>query len=77
MDRAVKRGKLNAADRDSALGQITLTGELTDVADTDLLIEAVPENVDPEDLTHEDARQHRQRPRPDRVVHLGYPDRAN
>lgn len=46
LDRAVKRGKLNAADRDSALARITLTSELTDVADTDLVIEAVPENVE-------------------------------
>ena len=46
LDRAVKRGKLNAADRDSALARITLTSELTDVAAADLVIEAVPENVE-------------------------------
>jgi 3-hydroxybutyryl-CoA dehydrogenase len=45
LDRAVKRGKRDAADRDSALARITLTSELKDVADVDLVIEAVPENV--------------------------------
>jgi 3-hydroxybutyryl-CoA dehydrogenase len=45
LDRAVKRGKRDAADRDSALARITLTSELQDVADVDLVIEAVPENV--------------------------------
>jgi 3-hydroxybutyryl-CoA dehydrogenase len=46
LDRAVKRGKRDAADRDSALARITLTSELKDVADVDLVIEAVPENVE-------------------------------
>lgn len=46
LDRAVKRGKQAAADRDSALARTTLTGELTDVAGTDLVIEAVPENLE-------------------------------
>jgi 3-hydroxybutyryl-CoA dehydrogenase len=45
LDRAVKRGKRDAADRDSALARITLTSELQEVADVDLVIEAVPENV--------------------------------
>ena len=46
LGRAVKRGKLDAADRDSALARITLTSELKDVAGADLVIEAVPENVE-------------------------------
>jgi 3-hydroxybutyryl-CoA dehydrogenase len=46
LDRAVKRGKLDAAGRDSALARITLTSELEDVGGADLVIEAVPENVD-------------------------------
>ena len=46
LDRAVKRGKLDAADRDSALARITLTSELKDVAGADLVIEAVPEKVE-------------------------------
>jgi 3-hydroxybutyryl-CoA dehydrogenase len=44
LDRAVKRGKRDAADRDSALARITLTSELKDVAGAELVIEAVPEN---------------------------------
>jgi 3-hydroxybutyryl-CoA dehydrogenase len=43
--RRVKRGKLDAAERDAALGLITLTSELTDLDGADLVIEAVPENV--------------------------------
>jgi 3-hydroxybutyryl-CoA dehydrogenase len=46
LDRAVKRGKRDAADRDAALARITFTSELTDVAGADLVIEAVPENVE-------------------------------
>jgi 3-hydroxybutyryl-CoA dehydrogenase len=46
LDRAVKRGKRDAADRDSALARTTLTSELTDMAGTDLVIEAVPENLE-------------------------------
>jgi 3-hydroxybutyryl-CoA dehydrogenase len=46
LDRAVKRGKRDAADRDSALARITLTSELKDLAGTDLVIEAVPENAE-------------------------------
>jgi 3-hydroxybutyryl-CoA dehydrogenase len=44
--RRVKRGKLDPAERDAALGLITLTSELTDLAGADLVIEAVPENVE-------------------------------
>jgi 3-hydroxybutyryl-CoA dehydrogenase len=46
LGRAVKRGKLDAADRDSALARITMTSELKDVAGADLVIEVVPENVE-------------------------------
>jgi 3-hydroxybutyryl-CoA dehydrogenase len=46
LDRAVKRGERDAADRDSALALITLTSELKDVAGADLVVEAVPENVE-------------------------------
>jgi 3-hydroxybutyryl-CoA dehydrogenase len=46
LDRAVKRGKRDAADRDSALARITVTSELMDVAGADLVVEAVPENVE-------------------------------
>ncbi len=44
--RAVKRGKLDSVDRESARERITLTSELEDLAEADLVIEAVPEDVD-------------------------------
>ncbi len=45
MDSAVKREKLDAAERDAALARVTFTSELKDVAGSDLVIEAVPENL--------------------------------
>jgi len=45
MDSAVKRGKLDAAKRDAALARVTFTSELKDAAGSDLVIEAVPENL--------------------------------
>ena len=46
LGRAVKRGKLDIAQRDAALELITLTSELDDLASADLVIEAVPEIVE-------------------------------
>jgi 3-hydroxybutyryl-CoA dehydrogenase len=46
MDRVVQRGKLEAADRDSALARVTLTSDLNDLAGAELLVEAVPEDVE-------------------------------
>jgi len=46
LDGAVKRGKLDAGQRAASLANITFTSELKDVADRDLVIEAVPENLD-------------------------------
>ena len=45
MDSAVKRGKLDTDKRDVALARVTFTSELKDVAGSDLVIEAVPENL--------------------------------
>ena len=45
MDSAVKRGKLDAAKRDAAVARVTFTSELKDVAGSDMVIEAVPENL--------------------------------
>jgi 3-hydroxybutyryl-CoA dehydrogenase len=45
MDSSVKREKLDAAKRDAALARVTFTSELKDVAGSDLVIEAVPENL--------------------------------
>jgi len=46
LDGAVMRGKLDAGQRDATLANIKFTSELKDVADRDLVIEAVPENLD-------------------------------
>ena len=42
LDGAVKRGKLDAGQRDATLANITFTSELKDVAGRDLVIEARP-----------------------------------
>jgi 3-hydroxybutyryl-CoA dehydrogenase len=44
LERAVSRGKLSEADRDGALGRIRTTTELAELADRDLVIEAVTEH---------------------------------
>ena len=46
MDRAVDKGKLDAADRDAALDRIHGTTALDDLADVDLVIEAIVEELD-------------------------------
>ncbi|MEU7071547.1 3-hydroxyacyl-CoA dehydrogenase family protein [Streptomyces narbonensis] len=45
-DRFVAKGKLGAADAEAALGRITATTELEAVADADIVVEAVFENLD-------------------------------
>ena len=45
-DRAVRRGKLSEADRDAALARVIGTEALDDLADCDLVIEAVVEDLD-------------------------------
>lgn len=44
--KAVERGKLSAADRDAAKGRLTTTTRLADLADCDILVEAIVENLD-------------------------------
>jgi 3-hydroxybutyryl-CoA dehydrogenase len=44
LERAVSRGKLSTADRDATLGRIRTTTELADLADRDLVIEAIVED---------------------------------
>ncbi len=46
LDRAVEKGKLDAAARDAALANLTGTTEFSDLADCDLVVEAIVENVD-------------------------------
>ena len=45
LGRAVDKGRMTAADRDGALARMTLTTELADLADCDLVIEAVLEEL--------------------------------
>ncbi len=44
--RAVARGKLSAEEQAELLGRIVFTTALTDLADADLVIEAIPERLD-------------------------------
>jgi 3-hydroxyacyl-CoA dehydrogenase len=43
---AVERGKLTAEEADATLARLVFTTDLDEVADTDLVIEAVPERLD-------------------------------
>src|SRR5690606_14190880 len=43
---AVERGKLTAEEADAALARVTFSGDLDEVANTDVIIEAVPERID-------------------------------
>ena len=45
-DRAVKKGRLDEAGQAEILGRVTITTEMTDLADADLVVEAVPEILD-------------------------------
>jgi 3-hydroxybutyryl-CoA dehydrogenase len=45
LGRGVEKGRLSADDRDAALGRLTLTEDLADFADCDLVIEAVLEEL--------------------------------
>ncbi len=46
LGRGVDKGRLTAADRDAALARLTTTTELGDLADCDLVIEAIVEELD-------------------------------
>jgi 3-hydroxybutyryl-CoA dehydrogenase len=46
LDKAVVRGKLDEPERDAALARITTTTRLEDLADVDLVVEAVAEELD-------------------------------
>ena len=46
MDRAVDKGKLEASARDEAMGRIRGTTSLDELAEADLVIEAIVENLD-------------------------------
>ena len=44
--RAVTRGKLSEADQADLIGRISFSTEMTDLAEVDLVVEAVPEHLD-------------------------------
>jgi 3-hydroxybutyryl-CoA dehydrogenase len=44
--RAVEKGRLDAAERDAALGRLRTTTDLADLAECDLVIEAIVEELD-------------------------------
>jgi 3-hydroxybutyryl-CoA dehydrogenase len=46
LSRGVDKGRLSAADRDAALGRLTLTTDLGELADCDLVIEAALEELE-------------------------------
>ncbi len=46
LDRAVEKGKLDGADRDAAMERIRGTTSLDELAEADLVIEAIVENMD-------------------------------
>jgi 3-hydroxybutyryl-CoA dehydrogenase len=45
LGRAVEKGRMTVDERDAALGRLTLTAELSDLADCDLVVEAVLEEL--------------------------------
>ncbi|MHB8641482.1 MAG: 3-hydroxyacyl-CoA dehydrogenase family protein [Gaiellaceae bacterium] len=45
--RGVEKGRLTAEEKDAALARLTLTTELADLADCDLVIEAIVEELEP------------------------------
>ena len=47
LGRGVEKGKLTAEERDAALGRLTLTTDLGDLAGCDLVIEAIVEELEP------------------------------
>jgi 3-hydroxybutyryl-CoA dehydrogenase len=47
LSRAVEKVRMSAADKDAALGRLTLTTSLEDLADCDLVIEAIVEELGP------------------------------
>ncbi len=46
LDRAVERGRLDAADRDAIVARISVTDQLADLAECDLVIESVVEDLE-------------------------------
>ena len=75
LGRAASGGKIDAEDAEEIRGRVSLTAELEDLADADLVIEAVPENVELKASILGPGRRRRLRGRADRLEHLLDPDR--
>ena len=76
--RAVKRGKLTEEERAEILGRIRFTTDYADLADRDLVVEAVPEQPRPQARDLRAARQGRRPdadPRDQHLVAVGHRDR--
>ena len=65
LSRGVEKGRLSEADRDAALGRLTLTTDLGELADCDLVIEAALEELE---LKHELFTQLDRVTRPDAIL---------
>lgn len=46
LDKSVGRGKMSQEDRDATLGRLTFTTDLSDLADCDIVLEAVTEDLE-------------------------------
>ncbi len=46
LDRAVEKGRATAEEKDATLGNLSATGQLSDLANVDLMIEALAEDLD-------------------------------
>jgi 3-hydroxybutyryl-CoA dehydrogenase len=47
LTRKVEKGQLEQAERDAAVGRLSLTTEVSDLADCDLIVEAIVEELEP------------------------------
>ncbi len=50
LEKAVERGKVKPEERDAALGRLTFTTKVTDLAGADVVVEAVTESLDVKNL---------------------------
>ena len=74
LGRAVEKEKLTAEERDAALGRLTFTTNLADLAGCDLVIEAIVEELEPKRDDLRGARADRGAGRDSCLEHVGDPD---
>ena len=75
LDRGVERGKLTREEADAALARLRFTGTFEEAAQTDLVIEAVPERLDLKIRVFRDLDAGRARPHDPGVELVRLPDR--